>query len=195
MNWKQDFSKNHFLMIETPRLCLRSFREEDWHAVHAYAMDPEVVCYVPGEFPSEEETREVIRSWMNGQKDAPPHHDFAVTVQPDDSVIGWCCIQIDASHGQAGELMYVLNRQSWNKGYATEAAQAIMEHGFSELKLHRIFATCRPENIASWRVLEKLGMQREGLLRENTWIRGSWHNSFLYAILDHEWTARKNGNS
>jgi RimJ/RimL family protein N-acetyltransferase len=182
-------------VIETRRLCIRSFHEEDWQAVHAYSTDPEVVQYVPGKLPSIEETREVIRSWINGQSDDPPHYDFAVTVRPNDFVIGWCCIQISSSNSLLGELMYVLNRQFWKKGYAFEAAEATVEYGFSELKLHRIFATCRPENIASWHILEKLGMQREGLLRENTWIRGRWHNSYLYAIIDHEWKARENGFS
>ena len=179
-------------MIETRRLCIRNFQEEDWQAVHAYSTDPEVVRFVPGELPSEEETRDAIRSWMNGQTDNPPHYDFAVTVPPDDFVIGWCCIQISSSDKRLGELMYVFNRNFWKKGYAIEATQAIVNYGFSELKLHRIFATCRPENMGSWRILEKLGMQREGLLRENIWIRGSWYSSYLYAIVDYEWEARMN---
>lgn len=176
-------------MIETLRLHLRSFREEDWQAVHVYATDPEVVRYVPGELSSEEETHAAIRSWMNGHNDNPPHYDFAVTARPRDFVIGWCCMQISSSDQRIGELMYVLNREFWGKGYASEAARAIVNYGFSELKLHRIFATCRPENVNSWRLLEKLGMQREGLLRDNTWIRGSWYNSYLYAIIDYEWKA------
>ncbi|MGW8178747.1 MAG: GNAT family N-acetyltransferase, partial [bacterium] len=52
-------------MIKTHRLFIRSFQETDWQAVHAYSIDPEVVRYVPGRFPTEEETRAVIRSWMN----------------------------------------------------------------------------------------------------------------------------------
>ncbi len=179
-------------MIETRRLCIRGFREEDWQAVHTYSTDPEVVRYVPGEVSSEEETRHIIRSWMNGQTDAPPHYDFAITVRPDDFVIGWCCLQISSGDQQVGELMYVLNRNFWKQGYAFEAAQAIVDYGFSKLQLHRIYATCRPENTGSWRILEKLGMQQEGLLRENVWIRGSWWNSYLYAIVDHEWQARNN---
>jgi len=177
-------------MIKTHRLFIRSFQETDWQAVHAYSIDPEVVRYVPGRFPTEEETRAVIRSWMNGQDDDPPHYDFAVTVCPDDFVIGWCCLEISSSNAGLGELMYVFNRQFWNQGYASEATQSIVNYGFSELKLHRIFATCRPENMGSWRIMEKLGMQREGLLHENVWIRGTWQNSYLYAILDYEWRAR-----
>ncbi|HSN22773.1 MAG TPA: GNAT family N-acetyltransferase [Methylomicrobium sp.] len=181
-------------MIETHRLCLRGFREEDWQAVHTYSTDPEVLRYVPGDFPSEEETRHIIRCWTNGQTDDPPHYDFAVTVHLDDFVIGWCCLQISSGDPRVGELMYVFNRNFWKQGYATEAAQAIVDYGFSKLQLHRIYATCRPENIGSWHVLEKVGMQREGLLRENIWIRGSWRNSYLYAMVDSEWKAQKNSS-
>jgi len=177
-------------VIVTKRLYLRYFREEDWQAVHTYSTDPEVLRYIPGKLPTETETRDTVCAWMNGQVDHPPHYDFAVAVQPDDFVIGWCCIQINSSNDHLGELMYVFNRQFWKKGYAFETAQAIVNYGFSELKLHRIFATCRPENIGSLRILEKLGMQREGLLRENTLIQGRWCNSYLYAILDYEWQAR-----
>ncbi len=181
-------------MIETPRLYLRGFREEDWQAVQTYSTDPEVVRYVPAECPAEEETRNIVHSWMNGQTDTPPHYDFAVTVRPDDFVIGWCCLQISSGDAQVSELMYVLNRNFWKHGYATEAAQAVVDYGFSKLQLHRIYATCRPENVGSWRVLEKLGLQREGLLRENVRIRGSWCNSYLYAIVDYEWKAQRDSS-
>jgi len=77
--------------------------------------------------------------------------------------------------------------------YATEAARALLTFGFGQLRLHRIFATCDPANTASARVLEKIGMQREGLLREHEWVKGRWRDSFLYAILDHEWKKLKAG--
>ena len=61
------------------------------------------------------------------------------------------------------------------------------EFGFGELGLHRIFATCDPRNIGSRRVLEKAGMQCEGILREHKWQKGEWRDSCLYAMLEHEW--------
>ena len=70
--------------------------------------------------------------------------------------------------------------------YATEAVKVIISFGFQELDLHRIFATCHPENIASARVMQKIGMQQEGYLREHRWIKGEWRDSWLYAILEHE---------
>ncbi|MFC0213753.1 GNAT family N-acetyltransferase [Paenibacillus chartarius] len=67
-------------------------------------------------------------------------------------------------------------------GYASEAAYALCKFGFTDLRLHRIFATCRPENAASSRVMEKIGMTQEGMLREHLFFKGKWHSSFGYSI-------------
>jgi RimJ/RimL family protein N-acetyltransferase len=68
-------------------------------------------------------------------------------------------------------------------GPNTEAARAVLEFGFADLGVRRIWATCRPENVGSCRVLEKIGMIREGHLREHVLIRGEWRDSLLYASL------------
>jgi [ribosomal protein S5]-alanine N-acetyltransferase len=177
--------------IITNRLKMRKFREEDWRAVYAYTQDPQVIQYVPGEAPSEAETQEMICAWMNGENEHPPHYDFAVTIPPNDEVVGWCCIQVSANEKQTAEVRYVLNRECWGKGFATEGTEGVINYAFVVLKMHRVYATCRPGNIIAWHVVEKLGMRREGRLRENVWIRDSWHDSFLYAVLDHEWQARE----
>ena len=82
---------------------------------------------------------------------------------------------------------YCLNRDYWGHGYATEAAQAVISFGFEQLGLHRIFAICDPCNVASWRVLARAGMRREGHLLEDRWQKGQWRDSYLYAILEREW--------
>jgi len=74
----------------------------------------------------------------------------------------------------------------WSRGIGTEAAGALIRFGFEKLGLHRIIAKCDPMNMASWRVMEKTGMRREGRLRENVKIRGEWRDSLLYSILEHE---------
>jgi RimJ/RimL family protein N-acetyltransferase len=62
----------------------------------------------------------------------------------------------------------------------------VLHFGFRQLDLHRIYATCRPANVASQRVLEKVGMHREGHLRRHRWMKGRWQDSYLYAILKDE---------
>jgi len=89
---------------------------------------------------------------------------------------------------EEGEIWYLVKPESWGKGIATEAATHLLDLGFGELGLHRIWATCLPENPASARVLEKVGMRKEGFLLRNLKIHGVWRSSFLYAMLAEEWS-------
>ncbi len=86
-----------------------------------------------------------------------------------------------------GDIGYVLDQRFWGQGYGMEAAGRLLRFGFGELGLHRIFAICDPRNVGSIRVLEKIGMQREGRLREHMLVRGEWCDSLVYAILEGEW--------
>ena len=81
------------------------------------------------------------------------------------------------------ELGFAVSRDRWGQGYATEAARAVLDFGFADLGLRRIYATCRRENVGSSRVLEKIGMSREGRLRDHVLIRGDWRDSLLYAAV------------
>jgi ribosomal-protein-alanine N-acetyltransferase len=74
----------------------------------------------------------------------------------------------------------------WGQIIGTEAAGALIRFGFQKLGLHRIIAKCDPMNMASWRIMEKNGMRREGRLGEDVKIRGEWRDSLLYSILEHE---------
>ena len=126
---------------------------------------------------------------------AVARYAFAVTLRAQDAgsentLIGTCFLSIRPDELRQGELTYLYARPFWGHGYATEAARAVLEVGFRELDLHRIYATCRPANMGSARVLEKLGMRREGHLVQHRWMKGSWQDSLLYAILDHEWQAQ-----
>ena len=87
---------------------------------------------------------------------------------------------------------YVLRRDSWGKGYATEAAREILRIGFELLDAHRVVGNVDTENIGSVRVLEKIGMTREGMNRQSFWspLHGTWRDTYLYAILEDEWRSR-----
>ena len=89
---------------------------------------------------------------------------------------------------------YVLRRESWGNGYATEGARVVLRIGFEMLNAHRVFATVDTENASSIRVLEKLGMKREGTHRQSFWspFHESWRDSHCYAILEEEWRSAPN---
>ncbi|MCL6578991.1 MAG: GNAT family N-acetyltransferase [Candidatus Bathyarchaeota archaeon] len=182
----------NYLVILTKRLILRDFNEEDWKSVHEYASDPEVVRYVEFGPNTEEESKNFIHRALVHQKEKP-RKDFtlAIVLKATNTLIGGCGIYLISPDNQEGSIGYVLNRNFWGQGYATETAQALLEFGFNQLKLHRISATCDPKNTSSARVLEKIGMRREAYFHEHKWIKGKWRDSLLYAILEHEWANLK----
>jgi RimJ/RimL family protein N-acetyltransferase len=115
---------------------------------------------------------------------------FAVTLKSTGQLIGNCGVRRDALGAFEGDIGYELDPDHWNKGYATEAARAVLHFGFTQMSLHRISAQCVAENISSAHVLEKLGMRQEGRLRENLYFKDRWWDTLIYAVLYHEWQAR-----
>jgi [ribosomal protein S5]-alanine N-acetyltransferase len=115
-----------------------------------------------------------------------PRNQFTLAIIRKDSseVIGAC--SLTRTEPFQGELGYSLNHEHWGCGFATEAAHEMLIFAFKELNLHRVYATCRPKNIGSSRVLEKIGMKKEAHLREHRFFKGQWHDSLLYAILHSE---------
>jgi len=87
------------------------------------------------------------------------------------------------------ELAYSLSRQHWGKGLATEAARAVMDWAFRTYDFNRMYAWSDPRNIGSWRVLEKLGMKREGLLRSHLYWNGEYRDQLYFGLLRAEWEA------
>lgn len=171
--------------LKTERLALREFTIDDYEAAHAYASDPRVVEYMSFGPNTPEDTRQFLERAIEKQRQRPrTGYTLALTIEGE--VIGGCGITItDAKLGE-GEIGYCMRPEHWGRGLGTEVAGALIRFGFEELGFHRIIAKCDPMNVASWRVMEKTGMRREGRLRENVKIRGEWRDSLLYSILEHE---------
>ncbi|WP_424768437.1 GNAT family N-acetyltransferase [Paenibacillus sp. sgz302251] len=174
----------------TERLIIRDFHVDDWQSVHQYASNPSVAKYMIWGPNTEEETKAFIQHTMNMQKPTPrTGFELAVTLRTNGKLIGG--VGIHASDRQ-GEMGYCLHPDYWRQGYASEAAAEMLRFGFRELGLHRIFATCRPDNIGSASVMKKIGMLYEGRLREHMFHKEKWHDSFQYSILEHEFKGLNN---
>ncbi|NMB24967.1 MAG: GNAT family N-acetyltransferase [Firmicutes bacterium] len=174
------------VVLHTPRLILRDFCEDDWRAVHAYASDPEVIRYMTWGPNDEAASKAFVQAVMEGQNAEPrQNYDLAIILKNGDQLIGGCGIY--RRKFREGEMGYCLHRSYWSKGYMTEAAQALLEFAFTEEDYHRVYATCDPKNIGSARVMEKIGMRKEGHLRANLLKGNEWRDSLLYAILASEW--------
>ncbi len=171
--------------MNTERLQIREFMWEDEQAVHAYASDPLVVEHMLWGPNSEEDTQDYLRQVIQKQEQLPRvAYELAVVIRETGQLIGGCGLFLEG-YRQA-ELGYCFNRTFWGEGYATEAAKLMVRMGFRELGLHRIYATCRPDNVGSAKVMQKLGMQYEGHFREHCWHKGSWRDSYQYSILSRE---------
>lgn len=174
------------MKLESARLLLREFREDDYESTHAYACDPKVTQFTIFGPNSEQDTREfLLRAVAEQQEDPRTPYGMAIELKDTSRHIG--AIGMRVQKGAAGNFGYVLHKDYWGKGYMPEAARALLTFAFQELKLHRMIATCDPANISSIRVLEKLGMRREGHFIQDDWIKGRWRDSYLYAILAEEW--------
>jgi ribosomal-protein-alanine N-acetyltransferase len=182
--------------VRTGRLLLRDLKKTDRQAIHQYASDPEVVRYMEWGPNTDEQTGSFIQRAISSQKEQPRrNYTIAIVLKAENMLIGGCGLSVSNPDSQEGWIGYCLNRRFWGKGYATEAAKALVAYGFDQLNLHRIFATCDPANVASERVLQKVGMKREGHLREHKLAKGRWRDSLLYAILSDEWDQPKNRQS
>ncbi len=173
------------------RLLLREFVEADWPALHEVESRPEVARYQAFEPRTEAESRAYVLGAVADQTAEPrTTYDLAVVLNSNGRLIGRCGLGLtDVELGEAS-LWYTLHPDFWGQGYTTEAARSLVDFGFRRLGLHRVWADCDPENPGSWRVLEKLGMRREGHLLQNVKVDDGWADSYLYAILDHEWRAK-----
>lgn len=178
------------MQIETERLIIREFVAGDMQAVHAYASDPLVARYMMWGPNSEEETGNYIELTLDMQKEQPRRsYELAAVLKATGQLIGGCGLTL--SEPAQGEIGYCFNPLFWRQGYTSEAAAALLAFGFQELGLHRIYATCRPENIGSASVMQKIGMRYEGHLREHMWHKEKWHDSYLYSILQAEYERLK----
>jgi RimJ/RimL family protein N-acetyltransferase len=182
------------LSLETPRLILREFQPEDWSRVQAYARDPEVVRFQPWGPNSEAETQAYVARAMALAAQTPRQaHELAVVFKPSGVLIGGATLNRDAADSQSAELGYTLHRLAWGQGLGTELARRLVDFGFRDLELRRIWAKCRPENVGSYRVMKKAGLRLEEYLQNDLIVRGRAMDSFLCSITRREWEAASAG--
>jgi ribosomal-protein-alanine N-acetyltransferase len=180
--------------IFTERLRLRELTEADAPACNAYERDPEVVRYTSHGEHTLEETLARLRRIIAATAAVPRVvHDFAVVLRgthDEGRLLGRAGFHLGRPEAHQAEIWWILHRDHWGRGYAPEAARALLDLAFGALDVHRVIADLDPANVASARVAEKLGMRREGHFLENTFQKGAWVDTLIYAILRREWAAK-----
>jgi len=153
--------------LKTERLRLRPVLKSDLEAMHDLHSIPEVDEYNTLGIPKDMDQSQSI------------------------SFVGMAALNLRIGKYNSGEIWYKLNPVFWHKGYATEAAKSMLDFGFKHLKLHRIEAGCAIENIGSVKVLEKIGMKREGQKRKTLPLKKGWSDNYEYGILEEEYEVGK----
>ncbi|MFS0783144.1 GNAT family N-acetyltransferase [Bacillus sp. 1P06AnD] len=168
------------MFIETRRLQIRLFEPSDWPSLYTYTSNGHVMKYIPEGTLSEDEAKTFVNDHLGDDAKY-----FPVVLKAGGAMIGHIVF-----HPYFGdhtyEIGWVFNPDYHNKGYATEAARAILDFGFNKMKLHRIVATCQPQNEPSFRVMEKIGMRREGFFKKCIPHESEWWDEYYYAILSEE---------
>ena len=176
------------LPLHTPRLYLRDFLPIDLQAIHAYASDPAVTRFMFYGPRDEADSTAYPQRMLQSQIERPRRTwELAVIRRADHRLIGACDVTLDNAHD--GDLGYIFARDVWGQGYASEAARAMVDAGFTQLQLERIFATCAVEHGASARVLEKASLRRRTVLHHYKEAKGRRWNMWLYDLTRAEWQA------
>ena len=177
-------------MIEpkSPRLRFRPPVEEDWRDILAYRASPEWPAFHGEGDPDEAWALAFVHRFLAWREERPPRRfAYMVALAPDQPSIGLCSLRMESADATTAEIGFELAPWLWGRGYATEIAEALLRAGFDELGLHRVQAHCIDANVASRRVLEKVGMVLEGRLREKHRVDGRFHDELWFGILASEW--------
>ncbi|MER5705060.1 GNAT family N-acetyltransferase [Micromonospora sp. NPDC002296] len=177
--------------IRTARLTLRPVTLDDLDDVYAYQRRPDVARWMLGAEPRTREQSRTSVLAMAGEDALRAEGDcLTLAVATDAGVIGTVELVWRSQLDRTAELGYVLHPDRWGRGLATEAATALLDWGFDEFGLHRIYARCHARNDASARLMARLGMRQEARHVESYLFRGEWADRLVFAILAHEWRSR-----
>lgn len=173
------------MTIHTKRLVIRELIITDLENIHELHSLPETDEFNTLGLPETiEVTRNIMRGWLGSMKERP-RKKYVFCIESEGSeFIGLLGLSLGKPGYGSAEIWYKLHSTHWNQGFATEAVNGILRFGFVDLQLHRIEAGCATGNLASKRVLEKVGMTQEGICRKVLPIRGQWLDNYEFAILN-----------
>jgi RimJ/RimL family protein N-acetyltransferase len=179
--------------IETDRLLLRPLDPAtDVDAVLTYQSRPDVCRYIPYEPRTREQLAERLADPARNRstlEEPGQVLSLAVVEKQTGTLVGDVVLFWHSAEHRGGEIGYVINPDHTGRGYATEAARALLALAFDGLDLHRVVGRIDSRNTPSAAVLRRLGMRQEAVLVENEWFKGEWTTEIDFAILAAEWRA------
>lgn len=178
-----------FPVLETARLTLRQVRPSDAPALFAIFSDPEVTRYYDQPSFTELAQAEGLTTRMQQRFAEKRTVRWAITRPTDDVLLGTCGYAEWKRHFHCAAVGYELARAEWGQGIMTETLTAVLTFGFTRMQLNRVEAYVMTDNAASMRLLQKLGFQQEGLLRQYGYWQNAYHDLHLFALLKRDFSA------
>ena len=175
--------------FQTDRLTLRPFLDSDFDAMHAMRSSADAVRYLYEEPFSPEQTRDLLARKMAATAWDHEGGGFtcAVVERSSGLTVGDANLEWVSERDRTAEVGFIFDPRHHGKGFATEAARALVDRAFTAAGMHRVIGRTEARNVASSRVLEKLGMRLEAHFVENEWVKNEWQSEHVYAVLEHEW--------
>ena len=186
-----EVAPTRFQVLTTERLRVRRFQPGDLDAFLAMRSDPELARYQSWRAMDRTEAATFIANMVNDEPGRPGEWmQLAIADQVTDAFLGDCALYAKVDDPDVAEIGFTLTRQAQGRGLATEAITALLDYLFQVKVFRRVIAICDVRNHSSYRLLERLGMRREGHMLQSYWNKGSWTDEYQYAILRDEWLKR-----
>lgn len=174
-------------LLKTERLVLRAISDSDREAIFEYRSD-KVSNQFQGWIPERIEDVSAFIAKVSPIYNSPNSwFQFVILENSTNQIIGDLGVHFLEEGSRQAEIGCTINKEFQSQGYATEALNAVINSLFKELNFHRVFASIDPRNIASQKMMEKLGFRKEALFKESLFLNGNWVDDMMYAILQKEW--------
>ncbi len=176
------------IVLKTDKLILREFKESDLNHYKLLRSSPEFQRYYSEEDAATEKSAYLLKLFISQASERPRFNYQLAIENAVGTLIGSCGIRIVSVEERQGSFGCEIAKEFWGQGFALEACQTIIDFGFKNLELHRIYAETISENNGAVALAKRLGMSVEGELRENRFFRDRWWDTVLLAILSSEWS-------
>ena len=174
--------------IKSDRLMLKELKQKDLDFMYKMASEPLVYLYDSDEEPPSE--KQIYEKYMKKiskmKEDVDKHFIFLINLLPEEVPIGEVHIQLNWEAHREWEIGYVLHTDYWGSGYASEAVKLVFKYIFENLNAHKVVGFCNANNKNSSNLMERVGMKRDGRLREGILWHKEWCDEFVYSILEKE---------
>lgn len=172
------------MRIETERLLIRLMEPIDFEDSYEHRSDPEVCRFISAPLTREQTQHRIEKAIIPWSGEEHSKLALAIELKEEGKLIGELMFKYTNVESDVGEIGYRLNRKYQGAGYAYEAVFALVRSLFDDMNLHKISAVCLIENTGSWKLMEKLGMHREGVLKSHFRLDDRWFDGYSYAVVN-----------